>query len=146
MAKHHIYFNLFKSIMRWKDVAAETDALLYKVGLADKRDVLAGNLAYGAQRALEIALTVASEPELILLDEPTAGMSVDETREAIKLISSVTQGKTLVIIEHDMEVVFNLADTITVIQYGEVLSTGSPEEIRQDPRVKEAYLGDENLC
>ena len=126
--------------------SAETDGLLEKTGLADKRDMLAGNLAYGGQRALEIALTVASDPALILLDEPTAGMSVDETREAIKLIGSVTQGKTLVIIEHDMEVIFNLADIITVIQYGEVLATGAPEEIRRDPRVKEAYLGDESYA
>jgi len=146
MAKRHIYFNFFRSINSWKKLSAETNSLLEKTGLADKRDVLAGNLAYGGQRALEIALTVASDPELILLDEPTAGMSADETREAVRLIGSVTQGKTLVIIEHDMEVIFNLADIITVIQYGEVLATGAPEEIRRDPRVKEAYLGDESYA
>jgi len=146
MAKRHIYFNFFRSINSWKKLSAEANSLLEKTGLADKRDVLAGNLAYGGQRALEIALTVASDPELILLDEPTAGMSADETREAVRLIGSVTQGKTLVIIEHDMEVIFNLADIITVIQYGEVLATGAPEEIRRDPRVKEAYLGDESYA
>ncbi len=99
-------------------------------------------MSYGEQRGLEIGLTIASDPEMILLDEPTAGMSMDETRQAIKLIDRVTKGKTLVIIEHDMEVIFSLADVITVMQYGKIVTTGSPEEIRKDQRVKEAYLGD----
>jgi branched-chain amino acid transport system ATP-binding protein len=86
---------------------------------------------------------MATEPELILLDEPTAGMSVEETREAVKLIERVTEGKTLVIVEHDMEVVFSLADRISVIYYGQVLASGPPEEIRNDQRVKDAYLGEE---
>jgi branched-chain amino acid transport system ATP-binding protein len=146
MAKHQVYFNFLKNIARWKNVGSEADTILEQTGLDDRRDVPAGSLSYGGQRALEIALTIASDPQLILFDEPTAGMSVDETREAIKLISKVTAGKTLVIIEHDMEVVFNLADMITVIHYGKVLATGSPEEIRNDPRVREAYLGDENVC
>lgn len=146
MAKHHVYFNFFTSIARWKQPSSETLAIIEQTGLRNKVDTLAGNLAYGEQRALEIALTVASDPQLILLDEPTAGMSVDETREAIKLINAITRGKTLIIIEHDMEVIFNLADTITVLQYGKVLTTGSPDEIRGDPRVKEAYLGDQSVC
>ncbi|MBE9534075.1 MAG: ABC transporter ATP-binding protein, partial [Proteobacteria bacterium] len=102
---------------------------------------LAGELSYGQQRALEVGLTLASDPQMILLDEPTAGMSMDETREAVRLIDRVTKGKTLIIIEHDMEVVFTLADIITVIYYGEVLASGSPDEIRGHPKVKEAYLG-----
>lgn len=146
MAKHRVYFNFVRHIACWKKVAIETDALLEKTGLTGKKETLAGNLAYGEQRALEIALTVASDPELILLDEPTAGMSVDETREAIKLIGDVAEGKTLLIIEHDMEVIFNIADTITVLQYGKVLATGSPDDIRNDPKVKEAYLGDQDVC
>jgi branched-chain amino acid transport system ATP-binding protein len=105
--------------------------------------VVAGLLSYGQQRALEIGLTIATEPELILLDEPTAGMSSEETREAVKLIERVTQGKTLIIVEHDMEVVFSLADRITVIYYGEVLASGPPDEIRQNQKVKDAYLGEE---
>jgi len=105
--------------------------------------VLAGLLSYGQQRALEIGLTIATEPELILLDEPTAGMSSEETREAVKLIGRVTQGKTLIIVEHDMEVVFSLADRITVIYYGEILASGPPDEIRQNQKVKDAYLGEE---
>ncbi|MGE5253565.1 MAG: ABC transporter ATP-binding protein, partial [Planctomycetaceae bacterium] len=99
--------------------------------------------SYGQQRALEIGLTIATEPELILLDEPTAGMSTEETREAVKLIGRVSQGKTLVIVEHDMEVVFSLADRITVIYYGKVLAWGPPDDIRQNQKVKDAYLGEE---
>jgi branched-chain amino acid transport system ATP-binding protein len=98
-------------------------------------------LAYGEQRALEIGITLATDPILIMLDEPTAGMSIDETREVVKLIDQLTRGKTLMIIEHDMEVVFTLADIITVIHYGKVLATGRPEEIRENPLVKDAYLG-----
>jgi len=109
----------------------------------DRKDVVAGLLSYGQQRALEIGLTIATEPELILLDEPTAGMSTEETREAVKLIGRVTQGKTLVIVEHDMEVVFSLADRVSVIYYGEVLASGPPDEIRQNQKVKDAYLGEE---
>jgi branched-chain amino acid transport system ATP-binding protein len=100
-------------------------------------------LSYGQQRALEIGLTIATEPALILLDEPTAGMSSEETREAVKLIERVTQGRTLVIVEHDMEVVFSLADKITVVYYGEVLASGPPDKIRQNQKVKDAYLGEE---
>jgi len=100
-------------------------------------------LSYGEQRALEIGLTIATQPTLILLDEPTAGMSTEETREAVKLIGRVTEGKTLIIVEHDMEVVFSLADRITVLYYGEVLASGPPEQIRNDQKVKDAYLGEE---
>lgn len=142
MSKHHIRFHFLRSLKRWKNVTEETFPLLEQIGLLDKKDALAGFLSYGEQRALEVGLTIASDPELILLDEPTAGMSMDETRQAIKLIDRVTKGKTLVIIEHDMEVIFSLADLITVMQYGEVVTTGAPEEIRKDQRVKEAYLGD----
>jgi branched-chain amino acid transport system ATP-binding protein len=142
MSKHHIRYQFLRNLKKWKNVTEETFPLLEQIGLLDKKDVLAGFLSYGEQRALEVGLTIASDPELILLDEPTAGMSMDETRQAIKLIDRVTKGKTLVIIEHDMEVIFSLADLITVMQYGEVVTTGAPEEIRKDQRVKEAYLGD----
>jgi branched-chain amino acid transport system ATP-binding protein len=110
--------------------------------MMDKKDALAGELAYGEQRALEIGITLATDPDLILLDEPTAGMSVEETREVVRLIDRVTEGKTLIVIEHDMEVVFTIADVITVIHYGKVLASGKPEEIRKDQRVKDAYLGE----
>lgn len=142
MSKHHVRYNFLKNITKWTKVTDETFGLLEEIGLLDKKDIPAGFLSYGEQRELEVGLTIASDPELILLDEPTAGMSMDETRQAIKLIDRVTRGKTLVIIEHDMEVIFSLADVITVMQYGKVVTTGSPEEIRKDQRVKEAYLGD----
>lgn len=143
MSKHKIRFNLLRNIRNWKNLEQETDAILEQIGLREKKEVQAGFLSYGEQRALEVGLTIASDPEVILLDEPTAGMSIDETRQAIKLIDKVTQGKTLVIIEHDMEVVFTLADVITVIYYGTVVATGSPEEIRANQKVREAYLGDQ---
>ncbi|UCH07798.1 MAG: ABC transporter ATP-binding protein, partial [Deltaproteobacteria bacterium] len=95
------------------------------------------------QRALEIAITLSTEPELILLDEPTAGMTREETEEAIKMIDKVTANRTLVIIEHDMDVVFSLADTISVLHNGSILVSARPEQIRNDQRVKDAYLGEE---
>lgn len=142
LSKNRIRFNFFFPVDRLSHITEQTDEVLDKIHLLDKRDVLAGELAYGEQRALEIGITLATDPELILLDEPTAGMSLDETREVVRLIDRVTQGKTLVIIEHDMEVVFSIADVITVIHYGKVLASGTPEDIRENQRVKDAYLGE----
>ena len=142
MSKNHIRYDFLRNIKRWKRLTEETVSLLEQIGLLDKKEIPAGFLSYGEQRGLEVGLTIASDPEIILLDEPTAGMSMDETRQAIKLIDRVTKGKTLVIIEHDMEVIFSLADVITVMQYGNIVATGSPEEIRKNQKVKEAYLGD----
>lgn len=141
LSRHRIRYDFWRSVERMDVIHQETVKILESIGLANKSDRLAGELAYGEQRALEIGLTLASDPKLILLDEPTAGMSIDETREAVKLIDQVTKGKTLIVIEHDMEVVFSLADIITVIHYGKVLASGPPEEIRGHPKVKEAYLG-----
>jgi branched-chain amino acid transport system ATP-binding protein len=143
LSKNKIRYNLFSRLDRMKHIHDQTEKVLEQIGLMDRKDVVAGLLSYGQQRALEIGLTIATEPDLILLDEPTAGMSSEETREAVKLIERVTQGKTLVIVEHDMEVVFSLADRITVIYYGEILASGPPDEIRQNQKVKDAYLGEE---
>jgi branched-chain amino acid transport system ATP-binding protein len=99
-------------------------------------------LSYGKHRSLEISMALATDPELVMLDEPTAGMSRDETHRAVDLIRRLTEGKTLVIIEHDMDVVFSLADQITVLHYGQILATGLPAEIRQNQAVKDAYLGE----
>jgi branched-chain amino acid transport system ATP-binding protein len=143
LSRNKIRYNLFSRLDRMKGIQAQTEKVLEQIGLLDRKDVVAGLLSYGQQRALEIGLTIATEPELILLDEPTAGMSSEETREAVKLIGRVTQGKTLIIVEHDMEVVFSLADRITVIYYGETLASGPPGEIRQNQKVKDAYLGEE---
>ena len=126
---------------RQQDVAQETEQVLELLGLTGRRDTPASALSYGEQRELEIALTVAVRPDLILLDEPTAGLNTEETRKAIGLIRRVTDGKTLVMVEHDMEVVFTLADRISVLHYGEVLATGPPDEIRSNEQVQRAYLG-----
>ncbi len=141
LCKRHIRFDFFRNVAKMTAVNQEAMSVLEDIGLADKHDHLAGELSYGEQRALEIGLTLALDPQMVLLDEPTAGMSIDETRDAVKLIDRLTKGKTLVIIEHDMEVVFTLATKITVINYGEVLVSGTPEEIRGNQLVKEAYLG-----
>jgi branched-chain amino acid transport system ATP-binding protein len=135
-------FNFFKRPDHNRDLCAKTAAIIKEVGLADVKGQLASSLSYGQQRALEIGITLSTEPELILLDEPTAGMTREETEHAIRMIDRVTAGRTLIIIEHDMEVVFSLADAISVLHYGTILVTGTPEEIRNDQRVKDAYLGE----
>lgn len=143
LSRNKVRYNLFSRLDRMMNIQEQTERVLEQIGLLDRKDVVAGLLSYGQQRALEIGLTIATEPELILLDEPTAGMSSEETREAVKLIGRVTEGRTLIIVEHDMEVVFSLADRITVIYYGEILASGPPDEIRQNQKVKDAYLGEE---
>jgi len=143
LSRNKIRFNLFSRLDRMDAINRQTEEVLKQIGLFERKDIIAGLLSYGEQRALEIGLTIATVPDLILLDEPTAGMSSEETREAVKLIAKVTEGKSLIIVEHDMEVVFSLADRITVIYYGKVLASGPPEEIRNDQKVKDAYLGEE---
>jgi branched-chain amino acid transport system ATP-binding protein len=123
------------------EIDETTWRILKQVGLAEFADVPARELSYGRQRALEIAMALSTDPELILLDEPTAGMTREETLEAVEIIERVTAGRTLIIIEHDMEVVFSLADTVTVLHNGIVLVSGPPDLVRQDERVKDAYLG-----
>jgi branched-chain amino acid transport system ATP-binding protein len=131
----------------WKFLADLTDAneraeeVLRMIRLDRRRDVLAMNLTYAEQRALEIGITIAGGASVILLDEPTAGMSKSETQRFVQLIREVTAGKTLLTVEHDMGVVFGLADKIAVLVYGEVLAYDEPEAVRANPRVQEAYLG-----
>ncbi len=122
-------------------VQRRAEEVMERIGLAGRRDKLAGTLTYAEQRALEIGITIAGGASVILLDEPTAGMSHSETDRAIELVRSVTEGKTLVMVEHDMGVVFGLADRISVLVYGEVLATGTQEEIQANSAVQEAYLG-----
>jgi len=136
-------FNVLKWISRMNDVNDEADKMLELLGLHEEADVQAGLLSYGQQRALEIGLTVSLKPEMILLDEPTAGMSKEETHHAVDLIRSLTEGISMVIIEHDMDVIFDLADRITVLQYGEVICSDISSEVRGNKRVREAYLGEE---
>jgi len=136
-------YSFWQRIGALEDVRARTEEIVGKIGLTARRDRPAGVLSYAEQRALEIGITIAGGAGVILLDEPTAGMSRSETRDAVELIRNVTQGKTLVMVEHDMGVVFGLADRISVLVYGRVLAAGTPDEIRGNAAVREAYLGTE---
>ncbi len=141
VSRKKMRFNMYAGLGKIEDVSVETRGVLETIGLETSSNTPAGELAYGHQRALEIGLALAMEPELILLDEPTAGMTTEETREAVKLIERITEGKALVIIEHDMDVVFSISDRISVLYYGKILATGTAEEIKENQEVKKAYLG-----
>ncbi len=134
-------YTFLKFLANLEDANDRAEALMEMIRLDRKRDILAMNLTYAEQRALEIGITIAGGAEVILLDEPTAGMSKSETTRFIHLIREVTEGKTLLTVEHDMGVVFGLADRIAVVVYGEVIAFDTPEKVRADPRVQEAYLG-----
>jgi branched-chain amino acid transport system ATP-binding protein len=124
-----------------RELTERTDMMLENLNLSPRRDTAAGLLSYADQRALEIGMTIAGGASVILLDEPTAGMSNTETDNAVELIRRVSIGKTLVMVEHDMKVVFDLADVITVLVYGQVIASGTPQAVRANPAVQEAYLG-----
>jgi branched-chain amino acid transport system ATP-binding protein len=134
-------YSFWHRLARLNDVNRRAEETLERIGLAQRGGVPAGTLSYAEQRALEIGITIAGGAEVILLDEPTAGMSRTETAHAVELIRQVTQGKTLVMVEHDMGVVFDLADRISVLVYGELIASGTPAEIRANAAVQEAYLG-----
>jgi len=134
-------YSLFRRISTIRSIRNRADEIIELIGLGDREEKLAGELTYAEQRALEIGITIASGSDVILLDEPTAGMSRAETNAAVELISKVTRQKTLLMVEHDMGVVFDLADRISVLVYGEIIATGSPSEIRSNQLVKDAYLG-----
>lgn len=134
-------YAFWKFLAGLDDVNDRAEELLEMIHLDRKRDVPAMNLTYAEARALEIGITIAGGAKVILLDEPTAGMSKSETRRFIQLIREVTEGRTLLTVEHDMGVVFGLADKIAVLVYGEVIAFDTPEAVRANPRVQEAYLG-----
>ena len=134
-------YTFLKFLADLHDANERAEQLMELIKLHKKRDVLAVNLTYAEQRALEIGITIAGGASVILLDEPTAGMSKSETRRFIELIKEVTVGKTLLTVEHDMGVVFGLADRIAVVVYGEVIAFDTPEAVRANQRVQEAYLG-----
>ncbi|MFC2967268.1 ABC transporter ATP-binding protein [Acidimangrovimonas pyrenivorans] len=136
-------YSFWRNIGNLKAAQRRTAEVLDLVGLIDKAHLPAAALPYADQRTLEIAITIAGGADVILLDEPTAGMSHSETERAVALIEKTTRGKTLLIVEHDMSVVFGLSDRISVLVYGEIVASGTPDEIRGDPKVREAYLGDE---
>ncbi len=136
-------YAFWKLVGRQRRLNEEAERILEQVHLQARRDVPAAMLSYAEQRALEIGATIAGGADVILLDEPTAGMSLTETEQAVQLIREVTAGRTLVMVEHDMGVVFGLADRVSVLVYGELIATGTPEEIRANTAVQEAYLGTE---
>jgi branched-chain amino acid transport system ATP-binding protein len=134
-------YSFWQRVEKARDARERTEAILEQINLVSRRSVPAGVLTYAEQRALEIGITIAGGASVIMLDEPTAGMSRSETEHAVALIRSVTEGKTLVIVEHDMSVVFDLADRISALVYGQVIATDTPQGIRGNAAVKEAYLG-----
>ena len=134
-------YTFLKFLADLDDANDRAEDLMRMIKLDKKRDVLAINLTYAEQRALEIGITIAGGANVILLDEPTAGMSRSETSRFISLIKAVTVGKTLLTVEHDMGVVFGLADKIAVVVYGEVIAYDTPDKVRADQKVQEAYLG-----
>jgi len=123
------------------DARACAEELLERIGLAERREVIASTLTYAEQRALELGITIAGGSPVVLLDEPTAGMSRSETERAVGLLRSLTAGRSLLMVEHDMDVVFGLAERISVMVYGKIIASGTPEQIHADTRVREAYLG-----
>lgn len=135
-------YSFWHFLSRQTALNERAEALLEEIGLFERRNIPAGELAYAEQRALELGIAIASGAEMILLDEPVAGMSHSEAKNAVALIRKVTEGRTLVMVEHDMNIVFDVADRITVLVYGEVIASDVPEKIRGNPRVQEAYLGE----
>jgi branched-chain amino acid transport system ATP-binding protein len=136
-------YSFLRGIEADPNIGERTEAVLRSINLLDRKDIPAGVLTYAEQRALEIGITIAGGADVILLDEPTAGMSRHETDRAVELIRQISDRRTLLIVEHDMSVVFGLADRISVLVYGEIIATGTPAEIRNNAKVKEAYLGEE---
>ena len=124
----------------YRDIIAKAEAVLEAVGLLTKAYELAANLSHGEQRNLEVGIALATEPQLLCLDEPTAGMSAAETQDTMALVRAIAKNLTILIVEHDMQVVMELAQRITVLHYGEILAEGTPAEIQQNPRVLEVYL------
>jgi branched-chain amino acid transport system ATP-binding protein len=124
----------------YRDIIEKAEAVLEAVGLLTKANELAANLSHGEQRNLEVGIALATDPQLLCLDEPTAGMSAAETQDTMALVRSIAKNLTILIVEHDMQVVMELARRITVLHYGEILAEGTPAEIQQNPRVLEVYL------
>jgi branched-chain amino acid transport system ATP-binding protein len=133
-------WSLWRHHLAYVDLVERSRSVLAAVGLETKEEELAANLSHGEQRTLEIGIALATEPRVLCLDEPTAGMSVTETRATVELIRRIAADYTILIVEHDMEVVMGLARTITVLHYGEILAEGTPAEIQANARVQEVYL------
>jgi branched-chain amino acid transport system ATP-binding protein len=135
-------YSFWHDVDRLEDVNERSLRVLNDIGMAARADVPAGVLSYAEQRALEIGITIAGGADIVMLDEPTAGMNRSETDHTVDLVRRITESKTLIMVEHDMSVVFGLADRISVLVYGEIIASGAPDEIRGNPAVREAYLGE----
>jgi branched-chain amino acid transport system ATP-binding protein len=136
-------FRFWRDARRDPALTVPAEKVLQDVGLSDRLEVLAANLAHGEQRQLEVAMALATGPRLLLLDEPMAGMGTEESQRMIALLSSLKRRQTIILVEHDMDAVFRLADRISVLVYGRVIATGTPEEVRANPEVRGAYLGED---
>lgn len=134
-------FQMFRPIMGYSDITAKAQKLLQELDLWEKKEELVKNLSYGEQRRLEIALSLASEPNLLLLDEPSAGLTVEESSDVSDMIHNLGADITVLIVAHDMDLVFGVASRIMVLHYGQIIAEGTPEEIQADSRVKEIYMG-----
>jgi len=143
MRSRGLQYTFWRRVERMGAIREDTERLLERVRLQRDAQSLAGEMSYSGQRSLELAMTLACDPRVILLDEPMAGMSTEETHYTLELIRDVTAGRALLLVEHDMDVVFSLADRISVLVYGQVIATGTPDAIRNDQGVREAYLGEE---
>ena len=142
-SRHRSSMHFFKPARKLKDVEARTLRALALCGLKDQRDIIASSMSYGEQRQLEIGMMLATEPKLLLLDEPLAGMGTEESQQVINLLKILAEEHTLILIEHDMDAVFSIADQLTVMVNGHVLETGTVDEIRSSQAVQQAYLGEE---
>ncbi|MEK6778873.1 MAG: ABC transporter ATP-binding protein [Candidatus Deferrimicrobiota bacterium] len=135
------FLNPFVRAERWRDVGEKTESMLELTGLSDKAGVVCSELSYGDQRILEVGVALSTGPELLLLDEPTAGLSTQESMALVKRMRSMIGGQTILLVEHDMGVVMELSDRITVLHYGEILAEGTPAEIMGNEEVRKVYLG-----
>jgi branched-chain amino acid transport system ATP-binding protein len=138
------FFNPFIRASKWQDVKEKTESMLELTGFKDKAHLVCSELSYGDQRILEMGIALSTEPDLLLLDEPTAGLNSQESMVLVKKMRSMLSGQTIILVEHDMGVVMELADNISVLHYGSILAEGPPDEIRENEEVKKVYLGSEH--
>lgn len=138
------FFNPFIRASKWQDVKEKTESMLEVTGFKDKADLVCSELSYGDQRILEMGIALSTEPDLLLLDEPTAGLNSQESMVLVKKMRSMLSGQTIILVEHDMGVVMELADNISVLHYGSILAEGPPDEIKENAEVKKVYLGSEH--
>lgn len=135
------FFNPFIRALKWQDVREKTESMLQLTGLKDKANLICSELSYGEQRILEMGIALSTEPDLLLLDEPTAGLNSQESMVLVKKMRSMLSGQTIILVEHDMGVVMELADNISVLHYGSILAEGPPSDIKENDEVKKVYLG-----